>query len=1422
MNKTSTWPLLVVAAALLAALVAVVAQPKRSADQILEDVREQRTSGQFDDHLVHLDLNHALLLAQETGDNDLAARILLERADLLTGLGSHGLARDDLVLVLREGGLADNSAEGSLLIEERIIELDIAEGRYGVGLRNVEALLERQVERHSAWLLAGRLQAAIGAEREAECAALCARSLARMTQDEARSLVEDVCARDQRDPLRAQSLRKLQGLFPPGDEATQQELLDITARASDRYAAARSAWAASLAAAPSPTAKNGLGTSAGTPGGEAINGLLDLLLRAGQSGAALDLGLVCLEQTDIASDEAFLRRLLQVMVAEGQLDQAREVAQDWMNLELPGSPETFETICLALYRAEAWGPMHQAQDLLRRTGSSGARSMANFYLGLSKLARKRPAEAQFWLDRYLKNNPVEPFPGAAAAGYRLISTAHRSLGSGRETASLLGAVDLEPAGDGEDWLRLAEIQTTGTSPNFRLATQRQLQAMVLLPRRWEELMPTWRAYGEESLIGDALDTKGLQQELVSQDRFLPTLTVGPYGLFRVAEHHREDSRPRGVIAVLNELLRQYPGFIPALDLIVEAHLDLNQQSLAAQRLTERLELAGRDGASALHFERLDTAAFPAHLRRRLVEGDPARSGRVVMARELLNSGAAAAARLALGRTPAKQMDREERLLLARISLEMEQPRRAVQILSMESNANTVSAPGSGEEAAGDSTAAASDGQLATQLDTSPSHTDMVSFRLELAALLMEGNGDEVETRLQAWLEDAVLERDAALPLVDEFLERGATLPALNLLQALDAAPETRGGEVLIRLAITQSLLGQVQQARESVARAEAFLTDGRPELMRVLEMVEHHDWRNLPAMALEVRSSEFQPNEVQDLALLLCEERFVEAGDRLQALSAAGVPDNAGDRVFLAAALAAMTAGEVTVPNGWGAASLSETSQAVGESGNRNITGRDPRELLALRLALDVPGFEPWIIKRLFDLPADQVGALWPTWFGLRALAALGRDETVDQSLHLLQRPRYAFPPAWDLSERRLLARTGSRDHPDMVELRRKRWSILGRSDADRTQATLDRVALFRSSGKLPGALQLLEGVVEIADPLLALPLLARLRGETNDVVGAIEAWRRLLPLLTPPDGTPSSNEAAVAEFVRFMENVHERMPGQLNREALNRELQDLARAFPRDPLPVIALARIDLGLGLADATRTSVARSLQRLEVFRRATGHTPLEHLRPGVTERWVRHLAELDMERALTALDDELDRQPGSITLWRLFGDLQRKSGDRNGAQETYYRLLTMSGDSSSAEALALLAAEAGDSARRVAQYLNAATTPIPGAPAGETQTTPKVRRDFIRALAETNGLRPEWRAPLATLRALTTGTYTARDLGREEVALELALAHLRRGEPRDGAAALELLKPLATLAKTPYRADLLRALISLASRSPLQAG
>ena len=183
--------------------------------------------------------------------------------------------------------------------------------------------------------------------------------------------------------------------------------------------------------------------------------------------------------------------------------------------------------------------------------------------------------------------------------------------------------------------------------------------------------------------------------------------------------------------------------------------------------------------------------------------------------------------MALGLSPTQNMDREERLLLAQLNMDLDRPARAREVLTL--------------------------GQ--TMEDGAPAVMDLLAFRLELQALLAEGEGEAVEARVLDWLDSSSPETATALPFVDELIERGATLAAQHRLLSLDGAPATRGGEVLIRLALTYRILGSVDAARECVERAEAFLADGRPELMRVLDLVDRRDWRHLPSMVAAALTS---------------------------------------------------------------------------------------------------------------------------------------------------------------------------------------------------------------------------------------------------------------------------------------------------------------------------------------------------------------------------------------------------------------------------------------------------------------------------------------------------------------------------------------------------------------------------------------
>ena len=134
--------------------------------------------------------------------------------------------------------------------------------------------------------------------------------------------------------------------------------------------------------------------------------------------------------------------------------------------------------------------------------------------------------------------------------------------------------------------------------------------------------------------------------------------------------------------------------------------------------------------------------------------DPARNAgraqpRIVCSLPVAVTSDPAAARVALGLSPPQNMDREARLLLAQLNMDHDRPARAREVLAL--------------------------GQ--TMEDGAPAVMDLLAFRLELQALLAEGEGEAVEARVLDWLDSSSPETATALPFVDELIERGATRAA---------------------------------------------------------------------------------------------------------------------------------------------------------------------------------------------------------------------------------------------------------------------------------------------------------------------------------------------------------------------------------------------------------------------------------------------------------------------------------------------------------------------------------------------------------------------------------------------------------------------------------------------------------------------
>ncbi|MCB9916187.1 MAG: hypothetical protein H6828_13750 [Planctomycetes bacterium] len=1350
MNRLSRL-LFVVALGVVLALVAMVSRQRlRSPHEVLEEVRQELAQDAYDEARVLRQLGGAIRRA-ETMDPDLAvvqdlcSELRLLRARVLMEIGANTEAREDLEQVLFRYRPADAD------VRRLLVAVDRAEGDLEGALRRLSEILEQEPDYGPAWAETGLIHQLLAQGLLDEAAERMRYVLVSDDVVAARAHLESLAARPAGDPLRTSDLLALRTLFPTREEEVLAQVLELAELAAGDLAEARAAYLRSFQLGLDPAA---------------TRGYLEILVAAGRTDDALHLGLVLGKAGEGASDPQAAQLLIEVYGERGDWRHAAELASDWIGRGTPLEASFLRLACEAIYRGARWNHLFGAANRLRSIGSTEDEASASFYSGMAYASSTvpKPELALRDLGNFARGRLPEPFPGAREAAWKRIAELHREAGDlGQEREAINAVLTTYDSQDGELWLRRAEIQLQTRHSGYALPLESWTRAMSLLPRRTTELWPTFEELGEKALAAQDRDVEMIYRDLENRGLTVPQRDYGPYVLLGLARRHGVAGNRAAQAAIARRLLDEYPGFLPALDELIESRKGGYRRDYV-ELVVQRAELAGLDThgrellAGVTREELLPGQVV------RLMQVDSQGLGRALVSEWSYERGDVEGALQSLGPPDREGAHRGEQELLlgARIEMERGHPADALTWL-----AKLPKGGASGVERRRRALT------CALELDRAPL----------VRAALVEVLGLDAP------------EPGELLALADLCQSRGETQGAAVLLDRVRELGRSAPGAVPLRRALLQLSQGRLEDAAETVDVAEPFLEEVDAAVLRVLLAAEAGDW---PAAAAAAdRLLELAPPEEPELAALL----FLLQGREAETIELADFAlELAPESTLwtLAGAAARLRLDEpLALPATLGAAGDAQTGRFL--LGAPAAPG-DPRLVAAWLLASRRAAFHPYVLDVLERLEPNARGRLWP---GLLVADLLEREGRLPEALRRLGDLNERFPDALVVlgaEERVLRARLRSDDHPRVLALRDRRFALEAERAPEGSEAQLLRARTALAEGDLAGAQRrvlLLLG--ERSDWIPALALHAQVLSAMHDWEPARAAWQ----LATASDEDVDARRA-VAGYVALLDAAA--AADALPRAEHLRELEELVQGHPHDPRPVLALARLDLGMDPANPA-IGVGRALQRLTSFREAHPGLSLEDLQRGATSEWAEFYVSLDPSAAQDFLRAELELQPGDVGLWRLLGRVQRELGDLQASMRTLALIGQMNSDEGLQLEFARTLVALGYDSRAMRLPLNAVRRRHGGQDTFQTQ--------LLSAQALLVQQQPNvWAAAVELLEPV----WARRDgLSADEV-VELAESYgralLLRDEPGDAATAAEALRAGLREAQDTARREMLEVWLGLA--------
>ncbi len=1230
---------------------------------LVERLERERRSGALDQQEALRRLTKAIDGLGLEVEPELARDLHAARARLYRAIGAHGSAREDLERILSAYPPVDLRE-----LELEATELMTAEGQTEAALARVQRLLARSAAEDAltagAYDLRGRLEGTLADRRRAEAQQLCRESLDEKGAKRAEVIVVEASARGVEDPRSAELLAELRAIFRTHDTAPLTRVLDLINEAGRYSRSSLEAFGRSMALAPT------------VDGAAAIAQHLALIDRADE---AADLMLAARTLPEVRRAPTAVAVTLPLLERTGRMERAREVLATW-DWTYGGDLEFYRRAATLLLKNRQLGAVGSAARGLREIGGalgvywSGFFYAASGVLSVDLALRTNPQyevptqavqAALRMLENFARNKvEEEPYSGARDETWFLLADGYRALGENEaERINLATALMSGAPSDADDWVRLAELESEGASPAWERVEARYTAALDREPKRTAELLPRWTEAGDRALVSDGLELAELLAESRLYPDGKPLRKLGPSVLWRIAKNHLAEGRFNEARSMAEQMLRTYPRLVPVLDVLIEAQLLYSSPAALTRSILHRIELVGADAVTDGFLARLKTPLTGAELMR-ACEIAPERFGRPTAAELAALDGDFKRAATLLDGVTAIASAPDLALQRARVRLKA----------------------GRAEDALAD----------LEPLFERPEYAGRAALTA-LQAQLVRGDAGALEALVQK-LVSGLFRAEARLEALELLLAAQRPELAEPLLAALDSAPDTRTPafySALVRHALATRDGARLQEAIE---RAEAYATDGVPELARVFHLVRDRRWLDLPEAVAALRAAGFTASPAEEVCLTLFEERL-SFGRRLAERGVAAFP-RAADWALLRAAAQALEGSPIELGPWFGPQAVAEATETL--LGSRR--GRhDPRELLCLLLVAERPAWHPIVLQELRLLQEQRAGALWPTWLTARIERSAGDRGAEARTLERLRKSFPAFGPAWD--EHLATLRAEHRADPlaqPLAAARVARVVALGeRTIEDPIELALARASNEALTGKVERA------ITELGQALtrerrsdfearyalgVALTRIGQHGLAVEHLRGAAEVAPAEAAVTVADHLVDALRKAAAPDF---------KQRGGIAPEELSARLVAVTRLFPADPY--VALAYVQYGGDALHGPSQRASRARLELTRLRREAGGRALEALRRGSTRAWIDATLQIAPELARELVESELAARPGDVDLWELAARISERFGDLARAEMLYRAVLAIEERPATLYALAELMARRQGSRGEATQFI-----------------------------------------------------------------------------------------------------------------------